>query len=90
MGESGLWRTLLTKFVANDVLSKHAQRLSLSFKLGKSSADKAAEALAGLSSLEARLRVFTKRVAIAKTLRDNVGTIQFADQEEGASHSVTP
>ena len=59
---------MLTKFLANDALSKHAQRLSLSFKPGRSSADKAADALAGLSGLEARLRVFTKHVAIAKTL----------------------
>ena len=33
---------MLTKFLANDALSKHAQMLSLSFKLLRSSADKAA------------------------------------------------
>ena len=49
----------LTKFLANDALSKHAQRLSLSLKLERSSADKAAEALAGLSSLAVKLWVFT-------------------------------
>ena len=59
---------MLTKYLANDALSKHAQRLSLSVKHGRSSADKAADALAGLSGLEARLRVSTKHVAIAKTL----------------------
>ena len=59
---------VLTKFLANDALSKHAQRLSLSFKPGRSNADKAADALAGFSGLEARLRVFTKHVALAKTL----------------------
>ena len=59
---------MLTKFLANDALSKHAQRLSLSFVPGRSSADKAADAFAGLSGLEAGLRVFTKHVAVAKTL----------------------
>ena len=59
---------MLTKFLLHDALPKHAQMLSLSFKPGRSSADKAADALAGLSGLEARLRVFTKRVADAKTL----------------------
>ena len=59
---------MLTKFPTRDALSKHAQRLSLSFELGRSSADKAAEALNGLAGLEARLRVFTKHVANAKTL----------------------
>ena len=59
---------MLTKFLASDAHSKHARRLSMSFKLDRSSADKAAEALVGLVGLESRLRVFTKHVAIAKTL----------------------
>ena len=52
LGKSGLLENpadMLTKFLANDALSKHAQRLSLSFKPGRSSADKAADALARLS-----------------------------------------
>ena len=56
---------VLTKFSTNDALSKHAQGRSLSLTPGKSSADKAAEALARLSTLETWLRVFTKNVAIA-------------------------
>ena len=59
---------MLTKFLANDALSKRAQKLSLSFKPGRRSRDKAADALAGMSGLEAKLRVFTKHVAIAKTV----------------------
>ena len=46
---------MLTKSLAYDALSKHAQRLSLTFKPGRSSADKAADALDGLSGIEARL-----------------------------------
>ena len=56
------------QFLASDSLSRHARSLSMSFKPGRSSAEKAVEALVGLASLEARMRVFTKHVAIAKTL----------------------
>ena len=37
---------MLTKFLADDALSNHTKRLSLSFKTGRSSADKEADAFA--------------------------------------------
>ena len=50
IGTVGTWEhpaDVPTMFLVIDALSKHAQRLSLCLKLGKSSADKAAEALGG-------------------------------------------
>ena len=50
----------------------------------RGSADKAADALAGLSGLEARLRVFTKHVASAKTLAATLVPFSFADLRANA------
>jgi hypothetical protein len=59
---------MLTKFLAHDPHTKHAYNLSMSFRSGRSNTERAAERMMSLVSLEARLKLFSKHVAIAQTL----------------------
>ena len=53
---------------AVDSHTKHAHNLSMSFRSGRSNIERAVENLVSLIGMESKLKLFSKHVAIARTL----------------------